>query len=652
MKGVTMSSDCFHFVGRFAFEPNDLTGQRIDYTVTAPKYATNLKMVLYADTFDSWEEVRGSGQLTRNRLKIASSTKGEKGMTCAEKYARSDCFISLGNKTDAWLQSERMAWFKFHTNYNETQRRNYQQQMYEELSPEAHSTWSGAMTCSALQDPGFVYVALINHKSDGAVVPGEEPLWDGPLYGIQYEFRTRNMREDFTELSAHMRPVIPFLVVILVVEFIIILAGTKVGHALRSVDKFHTSLHALMWSIVFHAASLGCLTLHWFTYAWNGEGVMGLKITGELFFILADTCLLLVTIFIGKGWTIVRRKISKNGRTKIVIYACLYGGLLFGKTFWYNFAFDEGEAIYEWSTTPGYLAIACRLFALLWFGYAVRTTLKKYRAKKRFYLKFSLTFGGWIISTPVALLMVYTGLEYYRELRIFIVQHSLLAAAHVLYLLMFNPDFKHNRGFPFHQTTTPKGGGPREMAVRTIVAGGASQGEEELDEPIAKIESLLERIAQRQALLAEYATHLVSVIDELEAAGGRDDRGRDDRERDDRGRGRDDRGYDDRDRGYDRGRGGRDDRDRDRGYDDHDRGYDRGRDGRDDRDRGRGYDDRDRDRGHGGRDDRGRGYDDRDRDRGRGGRDDRGRDDRGRGGRDDRAGRDDRGSGPDDRERG
>ena len=64
----------------------------------------------------------------------------------------------------------------------------------------------------------------------------------------------------------------------------------------------------------------------------------------------------------------------------------------------------------------------------MWFTYAVQTTLAKYRSKKRFYLKFSLIFAGWIVSTPMAFIMVYGGIEYYRQQRMFITEHVLLTA--------------------------------------------------------------------------------------------------------------------------------------------------------------------------------------------------------------------------------
>ena len=65
-----------------------------------------------------------------------------------------------------------------------------------------------------------------------------------------------------------------------------------------------------------------------------------------------------------KGWTIVRRKISANGRMKITIYATIYTSLMVGKSIWFQMDFSEADARYEWESQPGLVAVlpppACR----------------------------------------------------------------------------------------------------------------------------------------------------------------------------------------------------------------------------------------------------------------------------------------------------
>lgn len=83
----------------------------------------------------------------------------------------------------------------------------------------------------------------------------------------------------------------------------------------------------------------------------------------------------------------------------------------------------------------------------------VACVARRYRSKKRFYLKFGVGFGSWLVSTPFFFLLTYNWDEYYRKEIMFVSENMVLFLAHAVYLLLYNPDSSYNQGFPFHSRT-------------------------------------------------------------------------------------------------------------------------------------------------------------------------------------------------------
>ena len=86
---------------------------------------------------------------------------------------------------------------------------------------------------------------------------------------------------------------------------------------------------------------------------------------------------MLFIILIGKGWTVVRRKVSPNGRAKIAAFMASYWATSLGLLLW-NYDSDnmedEQNVVYKYESQAGLLLVWLRVFALIWLLYALQTT--------------------------------------------------------------------------------------------------------------------------------------------------------------------------------------------------------------------------------------------------------------------------------------
>merc|ERR1712048_1095304 len=118
--------------------------------------------------------------------------------------------------------------------------------------------------------------------------------------------------------------------------------------------------------------------------------------------------------FIAKGWTIVRRKISANGRVKIAVYITFYFALNISTVFWDGLGLTDGQVTYFYESSSGVFLLVLRALTVIWFGYSCFTTLKNFSLKKRFYTKLIILGSLWILSFPATVLICLALNEVYR----------------------------------------------------------------------------------------------------------------------------------------------------------------------------------------------------------------------------------------------
>lgn len=244
--------------------------------------------------------------------------------------------------------------------------------------------------------------------------------------------------------------------------------------------KYHHTVALLVSSVWLQFLAHCTLAVHYSVYRSNGRGYYPLEVYGVLFGTVSDFLLLLMIILVGKGWTIVRRKISARGRVKIACYMTTYVVCTWSAYVYNEFFVDPAAVVYIYNTAPGRLLISLRVLAFVWLSYSVYTTHRQYHSKRRFFFKFWLIGSYWTLSLPVAVGINSWIDLWYRQKFFALLVATWQCSLHFVFLFMYNPGFlgrRLNRGFPYHATTNdmmkprrsenPEGEGTQRSSIFT-----------------------------------------------------------------------------------------------------------------------------------------------------------------------------------------
>lgn len=90
--------------------------------------------------------------------------------------------------------------------------------------------------------------------------------------------------------------------------------------ALLSVNKYHATVQMLGVSVVLVWMSYLLYFIYYYRYMkYGNEDDVGLLYVAQFLYNVGDYTLVYLLIFLGKGWTMVRYKISGGGRIKIAV---------------------------------------------------------------------------------------------------------------------------------------------------------------------------------------------------------------------------------------------------------------------------------------------------------------------------------------------
>lgn len=224
-----------------------------------------------------------------------------------------------------------------------------------------------------------------------------------------------------------------------------------------------------------------------------------MQVIGKFFFGFGEMTMILHLILIGKGWTIVRRKISANGRVKVAVYMTVYYTVFWAVMLWsgkgrclpshtvrtailrhtlrshlppvwldvsivpipqsFTCAVpltllllslppstplaargDNTVAIRSfYETSPGYILILIRCLAAAWFCYSVSTTLRNYTSKRRFYFKFMLAGALWFLWVPCSCALASTMAPHLRNKFLTCMELLALFVVQTTVVALYNP---------------------------------------------------------------------------------------------------------------------------------------------------------------------------------------------------------------------
>jgi len=147
-------------------------------------------------------------------------------------------------------------------------------------------------------------------------------------------------------------------------------------------------------------------------------------------------------------------RISSQGRLKIAVLSTVTFIATVILDAWKSAGYDEATVVYFYATVPGLCVLYLRAFTWMWFVYCCYTTMKSFDSKKVFFKKFTVAFGAWMLVGVVMAIACEQLGEEERAKYMTAWDLSSLFVGQTLLILMYYPNVKFNKGFPFHSTSS------------------------------------------------------------------------------------------------------------------------------------------------------------------------------------------------------
>lgn len=103
-----------------------------------------------------------------------------------------------------------------------------------------------------------------------------------------------------------------FIKYISIIQIFILFLDIYVISELIRIEKYHHTVKILHYSIYSLSFSSVFLLLYYACYCDSGRIYPILRLLSTLFYIIAESLMVLLFILIAKGWTITRRKLTRN----------------------------------------------------------------------------------------------------------------------------------------------------------------------------------------------------------------------------------------------------------------------------------------------------------------------------------------------------
>jgi len=171
---------------------------------------------------------------------------------------------------------------------------------------------------------------------------------------------------------------------------------------------YHLLPRVLTIAIGFELGGIFLNLVHYLKFASDGVPVDPVRITGNLLDSFGQSCLMLVLILVARGQRISARPPSDWNASTLVFVAWAFASVLYAILFAWNLVEeDEINDIDQWSTWPGYLALALRMIIAIWFIYDLTRTFTVETCEKRMhlYLHVGAGFLVWFVYLPIVALV-------------------------------------------------------------------------------------------------------------------------------------------------------------------------------------------------------------------------------------------------------
>jgi hypothetical protein len=461
-QGKLAGIENWRFVSRFAFLPSSTTSQnfgRCKVEVKYPRHLKNLQVNFHYKDYEAWEAVYDSNKLCHERVLAADRS-----------FVLKD---NIGDK-DIYTQFE----LEFSRVRNTPDESNVTLQTVTEAYHKAND--KAVYRQDILFDTRSVRWFFVAFSScDPQCMQYNGNGLCSTSLDIEYNLTMTNGEDlKHRQLSGNEIGIRETVLAFFVLECLLLVLAWKVVRSLRRKRKLHHTVKILAASVLAQWCALLALFIFWDEYAHHGynrahdhatatrhpdvvvlEKAQQVRYNvGRSFQAVADALLVALILLLGKGWTIVRRKISASGRVKITVFLAVYCWTLVVTFLWSEFLIPRLDSVYMFSTPPGYVVICLRVAVTLWLWHAYSTTLA-FNSKRRFYTKFNYVGTAFFMSLPIACLLSNVAIEpWVREKIVWSVELCSVCFAQAILLALYNPDTAFNLSFPFHQVGRRAGG--------------------------------------------------------------------------------------------------------------------------------------------------------------------------------------------------
>ena len=278
----------------------------------------------------------------------------------------------------------------------------------------------------------------------------------GPITGVRGSVKFSNGKgKGHKYLSGDEFGILEASCVFFSLQTLLALLLVNISSRLERLNRFHFTVKLLVWSVLLQWLSLLLSLIYWAVLQTHGKKLLEVLLASYFMMQLSAYAFIIMLIMVAKGWTIVRKHISANGKTKLVAASVFYLLVVTYSALYEVYSYDPGVVTFRYNASPGVLTIFVRLGAYCWFCYAIYVTRINYpNSKRRFYRKFSVVGSLWFLYMPlfslISLIIYHESNEFVLQLFVYTWENIFILVGQLLLSMMYMPDSTWNKSFPFH----------------------------------------------------------------------------------------------------------------------------------------------------------------------------------------------------------
>ena len=337
-EGATVGTASWQLVARFAFQPTSDELGELTVSVDFPRRSQLAVHVFYADAYSEWDAVGAPAlscserrALARNPARGIAYTLAREAWACCDSVP-AVCPPAPGVDAGDPARCERCgdAASRAAGQYLLQVRGGDRAGRFPctvRLPPDvaaggAEPRWHvSKRRLWRIARPKWFFVALANCEPGCAAAP----FCEGPL-AASFKVSLRSPAAQYPHLSAEEAAMPALTQTFLALQTLLGAWVVKLSLRLGRLRKLHATVRLLRAAAALQWLALALALRRWAEYGRTGDAASGARwrTAAAVAEALGDATLVLLLLLLAKGWTVVRRKISAQGRTKLAAFGAAY----------------------------------------------------------------------------------------------------------------------------------------------------------------------------------------------------------------------------------------------------------------------------------------------------------------------------------------